>query len=155
MRQVTIRRGSLGTLDTLKLIDEIGWEGARIKYVSNFVLTVPLLQWDDTLRHYWHYASEDTETVRSMSFQVGNLMKHGKLIGDCDDAATVAVACANAARLPYRIVAVRSPENSEFEHVFVEIARPSGLKMGHWLKLDPTAPVDADYHFWERMEYSA
>ena len=155
MRQVTIRRGSLGTQDTLKLIDDVGREGARIKYVLNFCLTIPLIQWDNTLKTYWHYASEDTETVRSVAYQVGNLMKYGKLIGDCDDAAAVAVACACASRLPYRIVAVRSPESSEFEHVFVEVARPVGLKTGSWVRMDPTAPVDADYQFWERMEYSA
>lgn len=152
---MTIRRGTLGTLDTLKLIDEVGREGSRIRYVHNFILSVPLIQWNDVLASRWAYASEDTETVRSIAFQIQNLMKFDKLIGDCDDAAAVAVACACAARLPYRIVAVRAPEESEFGHVFVEVCRPQQQYDARgYLRIDPTAPLDADYRFWERMEYS-
>ncbi len=142
-----IRNGPAGIRDTLQMIHQMALAGSRLVYVQRFILTIPMHQWDGVLRQYWDYQEEDIETLRSVRLQVDSLMKQGKLIGDCDDAAIVAGACCAASHLPFQIVAVRPPNAVEFNHVFVETLTAFPVR------LDPTAPVYADYSNWERMVY--
>lgn len=143
----SIRSGVLGVRDTLALMLAMAQSGSRLTYVDKFVRSIPLRQWETVLREYWDYQEEQDETLRSVQTQVETLMKTNKLVGDCDDAAIVAGAMCEAAHLPWKFVTVRPPDNTEFSHVFVEVFK------GDWLRLDPTAPVDADYTTWERMVY--
>lgn len=149
MKVVSIRRGRAGTWDTLELINGMGVSGSTNPFLKRFTLGVALRQWNATLKQYWVFVEETEETLRSVNMQAQNLIAYQKLYGDCDDAAVIAVALATAANLPYRIVAMRAPEHSEFGHVFVEIRGPANT----WIRVDPTAPVDADYNFWERMPF--
>lgn len=148
-RQETIRRGMLGTWDTLRFIYQMGQTGTTSDYVKRFVLTVPLQNWNTILKQYWDYQDEEEETLRSVATQIDSLMHYGKLVGDCDDAAVMAVALCAASNLPCKVVAVRQPQDSEFSHVFVESAAPQQ----RITRLDPTAPINASYVNWERMVY--
>jgi hypothetical protein len=155
-----ILRGPAGIRATLEMIFNQAVIGGRLVYVSRFVSTVPLDQWDTVLREYWDYQDEDAETLRSVRLQIESLMRGGKLIGDCDDAAIVSGALAQAAHLPFVVVAVRAPTSHEFTHVFVEVVdvhtpreRHRSVRMSRMFKLDPTAPPDANYSDWERMVY--
>jgi len=146
IRQVSIRRGRTGTHDTLELIYGMGLQGSTERDVQQFVRSFPASQWDGLLRQFWQFEEEETETLRSVRLQADYLRRSGVMIGDCDDAAVVAVALgyAYSPNIELHVVAVRSPASHEFEHVFVEIGN---------LRIDPTAPVNADYRNWERMVY--
>ncbi len=156
MRQFSIRRDRNGTWDTLQFIQSLGRQGSTNQYVILLTNSRPVREWDAVLRHYWLYEPEQEELLRTIPRQVQNVIQYQKLIGDCDDAAVVAVAMAEAKKrhqvtssyplLSYQIVAVRRSDEPQFSHVFVEIL------LGHQLwRIDPTAPTDADYTNWERL----
>src|SRR5882672_1353625 len=119
IRAISIRRGRAGTWDTLKLIYEMGIEGATLPDVRQFVQAFPISQWDSLMRTFWHYEEEETETLRSVRLQAEHLQQQGVMIGDCDDAAVVAVALGRAMPAVPFGGAVRPPEAAEFQHVFV------------------------------------
>lgn len=147
IRAVTVRRGRQGTLDTLALIRGMGLDGANNDDVRRVVAYCELTKWDGLLRQCWQFAEEEEETLRSVRIQSANMRSYGRMIGDCDDAAVVAVALAAACHLRFKIVAVRPGENAEFSHVFVEVQDVRG-----WFRIDPTGPINADYTGWERLE---
>ena len=144
IRAVSIRRGRSGTWDTLKLIHMMGLEGSKNDGVNQFVMTIPVNQWEAMLRTYWQYQAENQETLRGVAKQVEIFMRTGHMIGDCDDVAVVIAALCISSHLPFKIVAVRRPEDQDFSHVFVEALQ---------FRFDPTAPDNADYRYWERMVY--
>lgn len=106
---------------------------------------------DTCLRRSWIYefsplGPQVLQTVQRMWTDFGNT---GFFHGACADAAVLAGAmlCGNR---PYVLaawfVAVRPPHEPDFEHVFTECLGP-GL-----IRIDPTAPLDADYTHFQRME---
>ena len=153
IREIFIRPGRAGTLETLKLIDQLGWEGSRS--IPGFILSIPLPYWDATLRSRWDYeAVREVEGIpaqqgfQSIVQMISHFQQTGRVRGDCAEAAVLVVAVAIVCRLSYRIVAVRPPDEIEFSHVFVEVTFNNYV-----YRIDPTAPVEADYTNWERMTY--
>lgn len=153
IREIFIRPGRAGTLETLQLIQQLGQVGAAA--VPPFVLGLPIPSWDATLRSRWDYEARREvngipaqQTFKSMALMITNFRQTGRFRGDCAEAAVVVVAVATAGRISYRIVAVRPPDDIEFSHVFVEVPFRNFI-----YRIDPTAPVDADYTNWERLTY--
>lgn len=94
------------------------------------------------VRMAWDFTRDILEYVDGVEF---GWKPVGYFAGDCDDAALMALAIIT--RLPVvSLVAVRPPDSSSFDHVFVEVVRN-----GVTFHIDPTAPLDADYMHWERM----
>lgn len=79
----------------------------------------------------------------------------GFVAGDCDDAAVLAAAVLLHARPGnpdvggIAFVAARPARSFLFEHVFVVFEY-----RGRPVRVDPTAPADADYSNWETMEFN-
>lgn len=154
LRVFNIPPGYAGTYRTVEFIASLARTGARDPRLKRYLPDVGIPFIDSSLRNYWVYADEENETLRGVDVQIDNFTQRYQLIGDCDDAAVVAAALAIFARSPnVVIVAVRRPDETEFSHVFVEAEDVN--EPGTFYRLDPTAPTDANYDGWERMEMRA
>ena len=91
---------------------------------------------DVFIRSVWRIVPdpEDCEFVREPELQIRQFLQTGFLEGDCDDAATLAGSMCYAIGMPCALVAIRTPENAEFSHVF--------LRTGNGLDIDPIVPAD-------------
>lgn len=126
---------------------------------------------DGTLRNIWFYLPdgmvETMSTIEKMyrefnqeiavtvDGQPYGVKPPGFVAGDCDDAAVLAAAVLlHARRLSLGVgkisfVAARPAKSSQFEHVFVVFDYH-----GQAVRVDPTAPVDADYTNYEMMQFT-
>jgi hypothetical protein len=106
---------------------------------------------DDWLREIWTFEAETVETLRGPESQWFRYIKTNHMVGDCDDAALVAAAMLVS---PFAVtmgpggsvefVAARPHNVENFSHVFLETRDREGI-----IRIDPTAPPDADYTGWE------
>lgn len=124
-----------------------------------------------TLRQIWFYVPDGRhETIRTVQRMTADMAadqnvfvdgQHfgrkpaGMIAGDCDDAAIVAAAVLLRARMQGNadigriyFVGARPPASIEFQHVFTIAAW-----RGDILRIDPTAPADADYASWEKIAF--
>lgn len=135
-----------------------------IASIAEAGVNVPLAQWlsgdprnlDSNLRARWNYVPDgDAERIRTVDRMYRDWTETGVISGDCDDAATLAVAALLRFRTvnggngyamvgPISIVAARPARSENFEHVFVVFDWN-----GEPVRVDPTAPETADYTTWE------
>lgn len=146
IRVFSIRNGPPGTRQTLVEMAKLSREGAALPGVQTISKMYPPIDYENVIRSYWRYAEEFDETLTPVDVQARTLLGSGFMLGDCDDAAIVVGAVALASRVPVRFVATRRAPDNQFTHVFAEVTVPEG-----WLRVDPTAPLDATYQGWERM----
>lgn len=151
IRVFSIRNGPAGTRQTLEEMAQLAQEGSTLPYVRNIGLQFQPAQYDDVIRSYWRYAEEYDETLTPVDVQARTFLSAGYMLGDCDDAAIVVAAVAVASQLPSRFVAVRPGNEANFDHVFAEVAIQQTPNSTSWLRVDPTAPLNADYRGFERM----
>lgn len=149
--QKTIQRNEAGTRQTLDVMrqlarDGAAWPGQALKYFGEYPAVL-----DESMRQRWVYVPDGQhELIRTPGRMAADLEESGNFQGDCDDAAVWAAAALltneeNVSKI--LLVAVRPAGEMRFTHVFVEV-----LTAGGWLRIDPTAPTDANYQFFERME---
>lgn len=88
------------------------------------------------MRAFWRLERDPAgaEYVRSPDLELHTLVEQGHLVGDCDDAATLAAALLAALSWPVELVAVRIRGDVEYSHVF---ARPAA-----WRDIDPIVPAE-------------
>jgi len=151
IRFYSIKHGAAGTRQTLALMVTVTRAGAALPMIQTLANTLDPTAWEGLMRQYWRFVEELEETLRPVDFQMDTLLRSGHMLGDCDDAAMVVGAVALAGQKPIRFVAVRRGPDSEFTHVFAEVATVAVRDKTYWLRVDPTAPTDADYTGWERM----
>jgi len=153
IRVFSIRNGPAGTRQTLEEMAPLAREGAQLPYVKIIGEQYNPAEYDALMRSYWRYAEEYDETLTPVDFQIRTVMTAGYMMGDCDDAAIVIGAVALASGFHARFVATRRGPDAQFTHVFAEVSIPlqSPFAPEAWLRVDPTAPLDANYQGWERM----
>lgn len=91
---------------------------------------------DAWLREYWRIVPDpiDAEFIRTPEYQLQLAAASGVLVGDCDDAATLAAAVLIALGWAGKFVAIRMPADVEYSHVFVRIP--------NYLDVDPIVPIE-------------
>jgi len=94
---------------------------------------------DEWLRYNWRVVPDppDVEYIRTPHFQLRLAAENGFLIGDCDEAATLAAALLAALSWPCTLVAIRLHGDSEFSHVFTRTEYHSV-----YIDIDPIVPAD-------------
>lgn len=148
IRIFSIRNGPAGTRQTLTAMVKLAREGASLPYVLMLGRMYQPIDYENLVRSNWRFAEELDETLTPVETQAESYLTHNFMMGDCDDAAIVVGAVAAASDQKARFVAVRQGQEDQFTHVFVEVLASGGK----WLRVDPTAPLDAHYDGWERME---
>lgn len=95
---------------------------------------------DHFLRQFWRVQADplEYEFIRTPELQLSELQRTGYLIGDCDDAATLAGAIVSAMGYPCRFVALRLPGDPEFSHVNLRCSVRGGE-----FDIDPIVPAHA------------
>jgi hypothetical protein len=160
----SIPRREAGTRRTIAEMQIMAWAGQDVPLAA--LMRPDGL--DGTMRNIWFYLPDGkVETIRTVARmqeefnvpldtyvngQFFGVKPAGMVAGDCDDAAVLAAAALLHARRvghdvgTISIVAARPGRSTEFEHVFVM------FELNHQpTRVDPTAPVDADYSTWEKM----
>jgi hypothetical protein len=92
------------------------------------------------LRSRWVYIPDpsDSEFIRSPLAQLREYEQHHVLVGDCDDAATIACSLLAAVNYPCWFSAIRMPGVELFEHVYAQ----TEIVPGEILDIDPTVTPD-------------
>lgn len=147
MFNLTIPRNESGTRATLHIMRRLAHETSVWSIGRSFQFPEKL---DELLRSKWCYVADgDHELIRTLDRMGSDFLKHGCFIGDCDDAAVMAAAILiHSAKAPtaVRFAAGRPARSPHFLHVFVLFDLD-----GQTYRVDPTAPIDADYSNWELM----
>lgn len=103
---------------------------------------------DAFLRHTWNYVPDgEIELLRTVPRLLEDQARTGYFEGDCDDACIIAGACLilqQPGLVKAALAAVRRPHDTSFSHVFCLVLDRQGT-----FRVDPTAPMDADYQNWE------
>jgi len=80
-----------------------------------------------------------TELLHEPSALIVHIYKEGVAHVDCDDVALLAATLGRSIGLRTRYVAVGFSPQSPYQHVWAELASPSGAP--RWLPVDPTRPM--------------
>jgi len=106
-----------------------------------------LMSVDNFLRNKFVYEPEIIETLQTPEYMLAGLEMSGRLVGDCDDIATLHAALLTALGFQVRFVAIRSMrEISEFDHVYLEVNH-----IGEWIMYDITLPIGTQIDYFGRI----
>lgn len=98
---------------------------------------------DVWLRQFWRFVFDppEVEYVRSPLFQLNAYRKSRRLVGDCDDSATLAASILHSLGWPCKLTAYRFKDNPEFSHVNVSAPLLDLIdEPGVIFQVDPTVP---------------
>ena len=143
MRSHFIPAGAAGTRSTLAAMVAISLNASPHIDVVMDPRTL-----DSFLRDNWNFVEDGANEF------IRDPLKNGRMVGDCDDAAVWVGALLYAYRKRNNVlshaffVAVRPPNESDFQHVFTIAEDKHGT-----FRIDPTAPADANYKGWEEMRH--
>ena len=152
-----ISRGDKGIRQTMRWIIDMGADYHGKVFWRTMAICYPPRVLDGYLRSRWLYVPDEqdgqpAETIRTLDRLQADVTRTGQFEGDCDDAGVAAV----AVLLQYQrnlkaaaLVAARPASDPDFTcgHVFCVAADDSGS-----FRVDPTAPIGADYTAWEKMQ---
>lgn len=151
-REEWIPRGDKGVMETLYKMRDLAMAPSEFFTGLARSRAVPLRDLDAWLRSHWRYVpdaidGQPVEVLRTLDNLASTFLRTQMFEGDCDDAAIAAAAFLQ--RMPGsrgRFVAARPPEDPDFSngHVFCVFALYQ-----QWVRVDPTAPLDANYTNWE------
>lgn len=147
----TIAPGPQGTAETLRVMAGLARNAATWDTFQVFSrLFENAAQVDKTLRPHYEYVAEEVETLYAPEYNLMNLIRNGKLIGDCDDIAMFYAAIFYVLGIPARFVAMRTKKNDPlFYHVVVE-----AFEHDRWKRFDPTViPSLVEIDFGQMLEY--
>lgn len=94
--------------------------------------------------------AEEVEVINTPLHDVQEIEETGNFKGDCDDVATFVAAIFKTLGFQTRFVAIRTRQDQNFSHVFVET-----LAANKWLIIDPTVPPGTIHkHFGRMVQYA-
>jgi hypothetical protein len=147
---IPIPRNEAGNLAVLRYMAGLARASVDVADFLAMAMIGGLDGLDYFLRSNWTYDFKpipEIQDLRTPDYLIEELAKSGTMTGACADAATLASAIALAGGLNYNwpiaaisICRIRMP-NSRNDHIFTTITEFDGQV----LRIDPTAPADADY----------
>lgn len=150
-QQRDLSNGDVGTKETLRVMAQLARADASHPLVRD--VAVSCIQQADPSTPYslceairrwcasavtFRHDPPELELVTSPEAQLRMYLENGTIIGDCDDAATLAAGIALAAGCRVRLVAVAFlDKRANYRHVWCEIAPRTGTQ-GDWIECDVT-----------------
>lgn len=147
-----IPRGMEGIRQTCRELIALAEMGQQNQTLRRITRILPPRATDNFLRTVWNYKPDGpVEQLTTIDRLCADYQQTSHFTGDCDEAATVAAAMLLLDRPSVKgatVVGVREPNSTwnENAHVFVVGIDHHGI-----FRIDPTAPADADYQFWEPL----